>query len=177
MEVYCVFVINIKHNNMVILRKMVLMILLLAALVFGAISCTSMESDADLRAKIETALGTNHNVLVKAKDGVVTLSGVVETEDERLVLENLAKAADAKGVKSIVNNIVVKAPVEVNTDDVDLMQKIVDATKDYPTVQATVLNGVITVRGTIEQAKLMILKQSLDDLNAKKVDISALIVE
>lgn len=69
------------------------------------------------------------------------------------------------------------APIEVNTNDADLTSKIVDATKDFPTVKATVLNGVITVTGTLEQARVMTLKQSLDALNPKKVDMSALIVK
>ena len=134
-------------------------------------------SDADLKTKVEAAVSANPSVMVDVKDGVVTLSGTVSSDEERTLLENSAKAADAKGIKSVVNNITVQAPIEINTNDADLTAKIVDATKDFPTVKATVAGGVITVTGTLEQARVMVLKQSLDALNPKKVDMSALVVK
>lgn len=173
------FYVEFKRNNMMNLKKVFSIFLLTSMVTFGAISCKSKVSDADLKAKVETAIGSTSGVLVDVKDGMVTLSGSVSTEDERMALENSAKAADAKAIKSVVNNITVAAPapIEVNTNDADLTSKIVDATKDFPTVKATVLNGVITVTGTLEQARVMTLKQSLDALNPKKVDMSALIVK
>lgn len=161
------------------LRKVFSMFMLAGVVLFGTISCKSKVSDADLKAKVEAAVSANPSVMVHVKDGVVTLSGAVSTEDERMALESSAKAADAKGIKSVVNMITVTAaaPIEINTNDADLGTKLVDATKDFPTVQATVLNGVITVTGTLEQARVMTLKQSLDALNPKKVDMSALKVK
>jgi len=50
----------------------------------------------------------------------------------------------------------------------------VDATKDFPTVKATVKDGIITVTGTLEQSRVQVLKQSLDALSPKKVDIAAI---
>lgn len=159
------------------LKKVFSMFLVTGIVTFGTISCKSKVSDADLKTKVETAVNSNPGVVVDVKDGVVTLTGTVASEDERMALENSAKAADAKGIKSVVNNLVVQAPIEINTDDADLTAKIVDATKDFPTVKATVQGGVITVTGTLEQARVMVLKQSLDALNPKKVDMSALVVK
>ncbi|WP_164110398.1 MULTISPECIES: BON domain-containing protein [Sphingobacterium] len=159
------------------LRKVLSMFLVAGVVALGTISCKSKISDADLKAKVETAVSASPGVMVDVKDGVVTLTGTVGSEDERMALENSAKAADAKGVKSVVNNITVQAPIEINTNDADLTAKIVDATKDFPTVKATVAGGVITVTGTLEQARVMVLKQSLDALNPKKVDMSALVVK
>lgn len=159
------------------LKKVLSMFLVAGIVTFGTMSCKSKISDADLKAKVETAVSANPNVMVDVKDGVVTLTGTVASEDERMALENSAKAADTKGVKSVVNNIVVQAPIEINTDDADLTAKLVDATKDFPTVKATATGGVITVTGTLEQARVMVLKQSLDALNPKKVDMSALVVK
>lgn len=159
------------------LRKVFSMFLVASIVTLGAISCKSKVSDADLKTKVEAAVSANPSVMVDVKDGVVTLSGTVSSDEERTLLENSAKAADAKGIKSVVNNIAVQAPIEINTNDADLTAKIVDATKDFPTVKATVAGGVITVTGTLEQARVMVLKQSLDALNPKKVDMSALVVK
>ncbi|WP_079645763.1 BON domain-containing protein [Sphingobacterium nematocida] len=159
------------------LRKVFSMFLVASIVTLGAISCKSKVSDADLKTKVEAAVSANPSVMVDVKDGVVTLSGTVSSDEERTLLENSAKAADAKGIKSVVNNITVQAPIEINTNDADLTAKIVDATKDFPTVKATVAGGVITVTGTLEQARVMVLKQSLDALNPKKVDMSALVVK
>ena len=53
-----------------------------------------------------------------------------------------------------------------------LEQGVVDATKDFPGIKATVADSVITVTGEIAQSKVKTLKQSLDALNPKKVDMS-----
>lgn len=60
------------------------------------------------------------------------------------------------------------APVEVSGDD-ELRKGVTDATKDYPDVNATVNDGVITLTGSIEKDKYMNLKQSLDALHPKQV--------
>src|SRR5690606_23433482 len=96
----------------------------------------------------------------------------------REAIENSAKAADGQHIKSVVNNIVVVVPqVEVNTDDADLSAKVVDATKDFPNVQTMVKDGIITVTGTVEQSRIQVLKQSLDALSPKKVDLSAVVIK
>jgi hyperosmotically inducible protein len=157
------------------LKQALSVILLSGVLIASTISCTSKVSDADLKVKVETAVGSNPDVLVEVKEGVVTLSGTVTTEDEKRVLETSAKSADNKAVKSVVNNIVIR-PIEINTDTTDLAAKVIDATKDFPSVTATVNDGVITVTGTVEQTRIQTLKQSLDALNPKKVDLSGVTV-
>lgn len=62
-----------------------------------------------------------------------------------------------------------QAPVEVSTDD-SLRTAVKDATKDYPTVTATVDNGEVTLTGTLERSKLQKLMQSVQSLNPKKVN-------
>ena len=158
------------------IKHVLSVILLSGALTVSVISCKPKLSDADLKAKVETAVGSNPNVLVDVKNGVVTLSGTVTTEDEKRILETSAKSADNKAVKSVVNHIVIQ-PIEINTDVTDLTAKVADATKDFPAVTATVNDGVITITGTVEQARIQTLKQSLDALNPKKVDLSGVIVK
>ena len=157
---------------------------LMAVLVFSVMmslgfqSCKSKVSDTDLKAKVESAVAGNPNVIVSVKDGVVTLSGTVQSDADRLSLEANAKAADAKNIKSVVNNLSVESPtVVINSNDADLTAKIIDATKDFPNIQATSKDGVITVTGQVEQARVMVLKQALDALNPKRVDMSAVVVK
>ena len=61
------------------------------------------------------------------------------------------------------------APVEVSTDDA-LKKGVQDATKDYPTVTATVADGVITLTGSLERSKLQDLMATLHGLNPKGVE-------
>ena len=60
------------------------------------------------------------------------------------------------------------APVEVSGDE-ELKKGVADATKDYPDVNATVEDGVITLTGSIEKDRYINLKQSLDALRPKQV--------
>ena len=155
------------------------MALVSVILLGGTISCKSKISDADLQAKVETAVQSNPNIQVEVKDGVVRLNGTVTTDDERLQLEKAAKAADPKAVKSVVSNIIVSAAptVEINDNDADLTTKVTEFTKDFPSITTSVNDGVITVNGELEQAKVQTLKMGLDALNPKKVDMSGLIIK
>lgn len=61
------------------------------------------------------------------------------------------------------------APVEISTDDA-LKKGAQDATKDFPSVTATVTNGEINLSGTIERSKLQTLMTSINSLQPKKVN-------
>ncbi|MFZ4263469.1 BON domain-containing protein [Sphingobacterium sp. HJSM2_6] len=162
---------NIKKNLSVLLIS--------ASLLAGNVACKSKVSDTDLKAKVETAISSNPNVQVDVKEGVVTLNGIVSSEEEKTKLESAAKAADAKGIKSVVNNLVVNAPapIEINTNTDDLTNKVTEFTKDFPSVKTSVAEGVITVTGELEQARVQALKMGLDALNPKKVDMTGLTVK
>lgn len=162
---------NIKKNLSVLLIS--------ATLLAGNVACKSKVSDSDLKAKVETAISSNANVQVDVKEGVVTLNGTVSSEEEKAQLESAAKAADAKGIKSLVNNLVVNAPapIEINTNTDDLTNKVTEFTKDFPSIKTVVSDGVITVTGELEQARVQALKMGLDALNPKKVDMTGLTVK
>ena len=107
---------------------------------------------------------------VSVTDGVVSLSGQCKDEACKAKCEELAKSA--KGVKSVVNNAVVattSAPVQTSTDDA-LTTGVKDATKDHPTVQASVNNGVVTLTGEIKRDQLQKLMQTLNTLNPVKIE-------
>lgn len=157
------------------------MLMMAGTLAVAMPSCKSKVSDADLKAKVETIINTHQGITTSVKDGVVTLEGFAATDAEKAQIETDVKAAD-KSIKSVVNNIEIAvpatpAPITVNTIDESLAKGIVDATKDFTGIKATVHEGVITVTGTIEKAKLVTLKQALDNLHPKKVDLSAVVTK
>jgi Putative phospholipid-binding domain. len=163
------------------IKKLVPVLLLAGTVAFT--SCKSSVPDAEVKSKVEAVVMPG--VTVDVKDGVVTLNGTVNSDADKAAVEAAIKALDAKeGVKSVTNNLTVAPPPlpatpapEINTADADLQAKVADATKDFPTVQTTVKDGVITVTGEVEKAKVTKLKQSLDNLKPKKTDMSAVTVK
>ncbi len=133
------------------------------------------EKDATVKTRVEEKLQANQETagtMVSVTDGVATLSGEVSTENGRIESENIAKGT--KGVKSVVNNLTVAvaqttAPVIVAPDDA-LTTSLRDATKDHPTVNATVVNGTVTLTGTISKADNVKLMQKISALNPGKID-------
>lgn len=149
------------------------------ALTLGMASCNSKLSDADLKSKVEKAITSTPTVTVAAKEGVVTLNGVVTSEQAKSSLESAVKAIDPKHITTVVNNIIVQtnSDIVVNAIDSDLGVRLGQIIKDYPKIQASVNEGLITVRGEIEQNRLVGLKQALDGLNPQRVDMSAVVTK
>lgn len=131
--------------------------------------------DADFKAKIEKTLQASPetaSVNVDVKDGVATLTG--EVKDDAAREKAGAAAKDVNGIKNVENHVTVTpvvqtAPVEINADTT-LVQSVKDATKDFPTVTASVNDGVITLTGSIKRSNLQTLMQSLNTLKPKKID-------
>jgi osmotically-inducible protein OsmY len=144
----------------------------LLAIIMLAFGCG--QKDSDIKTSVEEKLKTNTEMktpaAVTVTDGVVTLSGECMDDVCKAKCEELAKSA--KGVKSVVNNMTVTPvtpPVTVSTDD-ELSRGVTDATKDHPTVKATVVDGVITLTGEIKRDQLQKLMQSLNSLKPKKIE-------
>src|SRR5687767_882153 len=139
--------------------------------------CKSKVKDADVKTAVEAALRANPEtagLMVDVKDGVATVSG--EAKDEAAKAKATELATAVKGVKSVENNVSVALPpppVEITADD-PLTSAVKDATKDYPTVTATVKDGVISVSGELKSDSWKKLKMTLDGLKPKKVDASGL---
>ena len=149
------------------------------ALMSGSITgCKSKMKDADIKTAAEAAIATNPDLkglTVDVNDGVATISGEVKDASAQAAAQNAVAAV--KGVKSVQNNVTVAptaaAPVNITPDD-PLAAGVRDATKDFPSVTATVNEGVIAVSGELKAADWKKLKMSLDGLKPKKVDASAL---
>ena len=136
--------------------------------------------DADVKTAVEKILKENpaaSKVMVMVSEGVATLSGEVTDDAAKAAIETAVKAI--KGVKSVVNNTTVPAPVApvaITADD-PLTAAVKDAIKDHPTVTAAVKEGIITLTGSIEKGKWKILKQALDALSPKQVVAKGLTIK
>ncbi|MEO7802320.1 MAG: BON domain-containing protein [Ginsengibacter sp.] len=126
--------------------------------------------DADIKANVEEKLKTNTEMTtpatVSVTDGVATLIGECKDDACRTKCGELANSA--KGVKSVVNNMTVPAPVVINTDDA-LTTGAKQAVAAYSGVTADVSDGVVTLRGSITRANLTKLMQSITALQPKSI--------
>ncbi|PYF77353.1 BON domain-containing protein [Pedobacter nutrimenti] len=123
--------------------------------------------DADIQAAVQAK--ETSGITVAVTKGEVTLTGEVADDAAKAKAEEIAKAE--KGVKSVLNNIMVKtvAPVVIAEDPV-LQKNVADAVKDFPTVKADVKEGVVTLTGEIQKTSLIKLMQRLSVLKPKKID-------
>jgi hyperosmotically inducible periplasmic protein len=155
-------------------------------LLFGAVAifssslpgCKSKPKDADIKTAVEAAITANPDLkglMVDVKEGVATITGEVKDAAAQSAVQTLIAAV--KGVKSVQNNVSVAPPppppVEITADD-PLTAAVRDATKDFPSVTATVKDGVISVTGELKSDAWKKLKMALDGLKPKKVDASGL---
>jgi hyperosmotically inducible protein len=147
---------------------------MMIAIAVGFVSCKP--KDADIKTAVEQAISAIPDAAgatIEVKDGVATISGEFKDEAAKAAAEAAAKAV--KGVKSVVNNgtiaapVVVEAPVEVSADAA-LITAVADASKDFATVKAEVKDGIITLTGEIKKTDLPKLMQSLNSLKPKKVE-------
>ncbi len=129
--------------------------------------------DADIEKEIAAKMTDMPGMQVSVKDGVATISGVCKDASCKESCEKIAK--DVKGVKSVVNNCeiasepVVVAPVEISSDGT-LSSSANTVVQSYSGVTATVLDGVITLKGDINRDQLAGLIQSMQELHPKKVE-------
>lgn len=151
------------------ITKLLFALFLSSSVIF--LSCA--EKDSDIQTKVNEKLSSQSElsgISSSVDKGVVTLTGEVNQESARADAEAAVK--DVKGVKSVVNNTTVMAPPPppAMAPDSALTQGVADATKDFPTVTATVNNGEITLTGSIERSNLDKLMQTLNTLNASKIN-------
>jgi osmotically-inducible protein OsmY len=87
---------------------------------------------------------------VAAKDGVVTLTGFIDSYAGKLAAERIAK--HVRGVRAVANDIIVR--LLVDRTDADIAHDAAQALQLRPTladnVQAIVHNGQVELTGTVE---------------------------
>ena len=87
---------------------------------------------------------------VAAKDGIVTLTGFIDSYAGKLAAERAVK--HVRGVRAVANDIVVR--VKVDRTDADIAADTARALKLHPgipeSIQAVVHNGHVTLTGKVE---------------------------
>jgi osmotically-inducible protein OsmY len=109
--------------------------------------------DAVLREIDWEPLVKSTEIGVSVKDGIVTLTGFVDSYAKKFEAERAAKRIS--GVKAVVNDIEVKLPSSSERTDEDIARAAVQALKDRITVpddriKVTVQHGWITLEGDVE---------------------------
>ncbi len=133
------------------------------------------KSDAELKTAAEAALkgeSTTSGVTVEVKDGVATISGEVADDAAKAKAEELAKV---EGVKSVTNNVTVKAappPPTASAEDGPLKEKVEESLKKKgcANVKVEVKDGVATLTGEVEKAKLGECMMAANEAKPKKVE-------
>lgn len=117
-----------------------------------------MNNDETIQSDVLAELGWDARVApnevgVSVKNGVVTLSGQVESYTKKWAAEDAALRV--RGVKAVANDIQVKLPSDNRRTDPEIAAAAVSALKWDPfvpsdKVQATVSNGWVTLNGDVE---------------------------
>jgi osmotically-inducible protein OsmY len=119
---------------------------------------STARSDTQIQADVLAELKwdprvTPNEVGVAAKDGVVTLTGVVDSYTRRWAAEEAAHRV--RGVKAVANDIEVRLPSSAEKTDADIAGAVVralewDAVLPLEKVDVTVSKGWVTLKGALE---------------------------
>jgi len=156
--------------------KKVISLFLTVILITSLVGCKP--SDENITTAVKAALSSNPSlspVTANVKDGIVTLTGEVETDELKSVAES--SLAGLKGVKSITNSLTVKpkgpTPEELKKMAEDaLLTKVNEnfATYKVEGITATVSDGVVTLTGEITRANLQNAMKAAMESGATKVE-------
>ena len=154
------------------MKKTSLISMLALALLLGVGVSSCKPKDADIQKAVQTAIAANPDaagVAAVVEKGVVTLTGEVKDEAASVALNALA--AGQKGVKSVVNSLTVVPPAPViSASDQVLIDGLITALKDNPTVTTAVKDGIITMTGEVKKADLPKILQKISALKPVKID-------
>ncbi|MDJ1502515.1 BON domain-containing protein [Xanthocytophaga agilis] len=150
--------------------------MLMFSILLSVSSCKKKPDDTAITESVKVKTQNIQGVNVSVKEGVVTLSGEVETPELSTQAEEAAKTAD--GVKSVVNTLTVKAPpapVEPErtfSPDDSLKTAVDDKFKQYNIsgVTASVKDGEVTLEGNVKRAQLQEVIKAANEAKPKKVN-------
>ena len=144
---------------------------LIFACVAFLIGCKS--NSQDVQQKIQNKFLANtrlSNAQVYVTDSVATLSGNVINDSDKVSAERIA--SDEQGIKSVNNQINITHPETTPgvQNDKELHDGVISVTSNYKDVDATVKDGVVTLKGSIKRLDVADLMHGLDSLKPKKID-------
>ena len=147
-------------------------------LTLAILACKHGPDDATLTSNVRTRLAADStlpasSITVETKDGVVTLSGTVNSEAEKSRAEQIAKGVE--GVKSVTNDLTVTpkatpTPVVISPDTklkTDVTESL--AKYGFTDINVEVANGEVTLTGNISRAKLQDAMKAAEEAHPKRV--------
>lgn len=153
-------------------ERTILVMGIILALAGALGACKSGPDDAALTATVKTKLAADPatpatSINVDTKQGVVTLSGTVESDAAKTKAESIAKGVE--GVKSVTNNLTVQ-PRAASTPAADANDTAIrnavtaNLTKaGVTTVTVDVKDGVVTLKGDVPRASLQKAMQAANE--------------
>jgi hyperosmotically inducible periplasmic protein len=151
---------------------------LFMAVAILALLSSCKPSDEKITEATRQALSANAElspVTASVKDGVVTLTGEVASDDLKALAETTL--AEVKGIKSIVNNVTVTpkgpSPEEIKAMADSALQGVVNASfAKYAVtgITATVADSVVTLTGDIKRKDLPNAMKAAMEAAPKKVE-------
>ena len=148
----------------------------LACLLMAAFvpACSKGPDDATITTGVKAKIAADSPALANAVsvttvEGVVTLTGAVDSDAIKAKVEQDAKSV--AGVKSVVNSLTVKPPITFSEDSAIKNTVMANLAKYKITgVTVDVVNGEVTLKGTIERARLQDAMKAANDAKPKKVN-------
>jgi hyperosmotically inducible protein len=152
-------------------------VLLVCLVVAAGAACKSGPDDATITGSVKSKMAADTNVSatsinVDTKEGVVTLSGTVDSATEKSQAETIAKGVE--GVKSVTNNLTVKPAAPVTTSapsasDTAIENAIMaNLTKaGVSGVEVDVMNGEATLKGSVTRDQMMKAVQAANEASPK----------
>ena len=146
-------------------------VLALAVALF--VSACGGKSDTDIQKAANDKLVADKisGITASVKDGVVTLTGDVKEIIVKTKAESSVKSVE--GVKSVTNNInVVTPPATPPPADPMLQGRVDEALKKAGCTgaTATINNGVVTLTGTVPEAKYATCFKAVSEIGAGRVE-------
>lgn len=155
------------------------MLFIIACVIMSGIALQSCKpSDTTIQRTVETELRNKSygSVTSSVRNGIVTLTGQVENEQEKASIENTVKSL--KDVKSVVSEIVVRPMPTANTTTITVNPDETINTfitsrlneGNYKNVKVEVKDGEVTLTGDLKRADLTKVMQIANEAKAKKVN-------
>lgn len=152
------------------------MMFIMACVLITGLSMQSCKSnDAKVQEKVEKALQADYESISSTlKDGIVTLTGVVDSQAEKIAVGNLARSV--KEVKSVVNNITVRsaapAATAITYNDDNIRSGIANklTAEGYKDIQVEVRNGEVNLSGELKRDELKRVMQIANETQPRKVN-------
>ena len=117
-----------------------------------------MKSNEELQKDVQNAIKWERllhvaEIGVTAKDGVITLSGNVDSLAKKMEAENATKSV--AGVKAVVENIIIKFSSDWNKSDSEVANEVLNALRSnweipHDKIKVKVENGWVELEGQLE---------------------------